>query len=325
VASAFYPVLLGVLLLAALIPAARGRERRVLRDGALLYALALICAYALRTPVGGNVDRLGALAAGPLAACALAYGARADRWRSYALAALAPFLLYWQVNAPLADFLSARTDPAVHASYYAPLLGELARLHVGYGARPARLEVVPTVDHWEARFVAPHIAIARGWERQLDTRRNAVFYAGPAPDAARMRAWLADEGVSLIALPDAPLDYSGKAEAALLRAGTLPYVRELWRSAHWRLFEVLGATGLAQAPAVLTQLGVDSFTLVAPSAGTFLARVRYTPYWRLAGHTGCIGRAGGDWSSLRVPRGGRFHAVIDFSLARVFDHSPRCG
>ena len=325
VASAFYPALLGVLLVAALIPAARRDARRTLRDGALLYALALIGAYALRTPAGGNVDRLAALAAGPVAACALAYGAREDRWRAYALVALAPFLLYWQINAPLTDFLAARSDPSVHASYYAPLLGELERLHVGYGARPARIEVVPTVDHWEARFVAAHIAIARGWERQLDNRRNALFYASSAPDAARMRAWLSDEGISLIALPDAPLDYSGKAEAALLRSGELPYAREIWRSAHWRLFEVQGATGLARSPALLTQLDDGSFTLLAPSAGTFVARVRYTPYWRLSGHVGCIGQAAGGWTALRVPRGGRFHAVIDFSFARVLDHSPRCG
>ena len=65
----------------------------------------------------------------------------------------------------------------MHASYYAPLLGELQRLRVGYGARPARIEAVPTVDHFEARFLALHVALARGWERQLDNRRNALFYA----------------------------------------------------------------------------------------------------------------------------------------------------
>ena len=41
------------------------------------------------------------------------------------------------------------------ASFYTPLLGELRRLDVGYGARPARIEIVPTAAHWEARWVAP--------------------------------------------------------------------------------------------------------------------------------------------------------------------------
>src|SRR5439155_4327946 len=136
VASAFYPALAGVLLIAALIPAAGGEGTRVLRAGALLYALALVGAYALKTPVGGNVDRLGALVAGPVAACALAGGGRRSRrdWRARALVVLAPFLLYWQATAPVTDFLAAASDPGVHASYYAPLLRELDRLQVGYGA-----------------------------------------------------------------------------------------------------------------------------------------------------------------------------------------------
>jgi len=169
------------------------------------------------------------------------------------------------------------------------------------------------------------VAIARGWERQLDNRRNALFYAGSArPDAAALRAWLTDEAISLVALPDAPLDYSGKAEARLLRAGALPYVRELWRSTHWRLFAVSAASALAEPPAVLTRLGADSFTLRAPRAGTFTVRVRFTPYWRLASGSGCVRRAAGDWTALQVARAVSLHVVIDFSLERVFDHGPRC-
>ncbi|HWX74413.1 MAG TPA: hypothetical protein VNZ05_03850 [Solirubrobacteraceae bacterium] len=325
VASAFYPALAGVLLIALLIGPARAPNARLLRDGALLYSLALLGAYVLRTPVGGNVDRLGALAAGPLAACALAYPREASAaWRARALVLLAPALLYWQANAPAADFRSALSDPAVNASYYAPLLGELGRLGVGYGARPARIEVVPTVDHWEARFLAARIPIARGWERQLDSRRNALFYEG-ALGAARLHAWLADEAISLIALPDAPLDYSGKAEARLLRGGGLPFASEIWRSAHWRLFAVGGASPLAQPPALLTGLSSDSFTLAAPSAGTFLVRVRYTPYWKLSTGAGCVQRGAGDWTALAAPRAGAYRVVIGFSLARVFEHSARCG
>lgn len=327
VASAFYPALAGVLLIAALIPASESEGARVLRAGAALYALALIGAYVLKTPVGGNVDRLGALVAGPVAACALAARARGQGrdWRRRALVVLAPFLLYWQATAPVTDFLAAASDPAVHASYYAPLLRELDRLQVGYGAHPARIEVVPTVDHWEAQFVASRVAIARGWERQLDNRRNALFYRGSRPlDPARLRAWLADEAVSLIALPDAPLDYSARAEAKLLRQGPPPFLREVWRSAHWRLFAVLDATALGQPPAVLTRLRSDSFTVQAPSAGTFTVRVRFTPYWKLTGGSGCVRRARGDWTQLQLARGGSVRVVIDFSLARVFGHGPRC-
>ena len=180
VASAFYPALAGVLVIALLIPS----EQRVLRLGAWLYALAMIGAYLIPSAVGGNADRLGALVAGPVAACALAAagtGAARAR-RAGTLLVLAPFLLYWQANAPVADFAAASSDPATNSSYYTPLLGELRALGIGYGARPTRLEVVATVDHWEARFVAPHVMIARGWERQLDRLRNGLFYQ-PADSA----------------------------------------------------------------------------------------------------------------------------------------------
>jgi hypothetical protein len=135
-----------------------------------------------------------------------------------------------------------------------------------------------------------------------------------------------------VALPDAPLDYSGKAEARLLRAGDRSeigqrapsYLQEIYRSAHWRLYAVLGATALAQPPAVLTQVGSDSFTLQAPSAGDFLVRLHFSPYWALAGGHGCVARAAGDWTAVRARGGGRLHVVIRFSLARVFSRGPRC-
>jgi hypothetical protein len=316
--SSFYPALIGALFILAVIPA----SQRAVRNGALLYAAALLGAYVLPTAVGGNADRLGALFAGPLAACVLATrGRRAARL----LVAVAPLLIYWQVNAPLDDFSAAHSDPAVNSSYYAPLLDELRALGVGYAARPARIEVVPANDHWEARWVAPFIPLARGWERQLDTRENALFYEESKPlTAARYRAWLSEEAVSYVALPDYALDYSAKAEARLLRGGPPGYLREVWRSAHWRLFAVIGARALAEEPATLTAISTDSFTLEAPSAGAFTVRVHFTPYWALQSGLGCVSRAPGDWTEVRARAPGRLRVGIVFSLARVFDRGSRC-
>jgi hypothetical protein len=318
VASAFYPALVGVLVIGAVMPP----RQRVLRIGTALYALTLIGCYVVPSAVGGNADRLGALVAGPVAACVLA---GEPGWRRWLLVVLAPFLLYWQANAPVADFAAASSDPAVHASYYTPLLGELHALGVGYGARPARIEVVPTVDHWEARWVAPHAMIARGWERQLDQDRNGLFYDDSAPlTAARYRRWLGANAISYVALPDAPLDYSAKAEAHLLRAGRLGYLQEVWRSAHWRLFAVLGARPLVSAPGRLTSVGSDDLTLYAPRPGAYTVRVRFTPYWAVASGVGCVSRSPAGWTLLDARRAGNLHVVIDFSLARVFSHGPRC-
>jgi hypothetical protein len=333
VASAFYPALAAVLLIAVLIPP----QRRALRIGALLYAAALTGSYLIPTAVGGNVDRLGALVAGPVAACVLAGAAAIDR-RALLLVVLAPALLYWQANAPVADFAAAASDPAVKASYYTPLLGELSTLGAGYGTHPARIEIVPTVDHWEARWMAPKVMLARGWERQLDRLHNGLFYSSAPVTAGRYRAWLSEQAVSYVALPDAPLDYSAKSEARLLRGssagGTLPgggtgtsppsYLREIWRSPHWRLYTVLGATPLVAAPGALTQASSDSFTLSAPSPGAFTVRLHFSPYWALASGSGCVARAAGDWTEVRARHSGSLRVVIRFSLGRIFSDGARC-
>ena len=177
----------------------------------------------------------------------------------------------------------------------------------------------------EARFLALRVPIARGWERQLDRQRNALFYQRTAAlTPERYRAWLQRQAISYVALPDAPLDYSAKREAQLIRAGALPYLREVWRSAHWRLFAVREAVALSQPPSVLQRLGHDYFTVYAPAAGTFTVRVRFTPYWALASGHGCVRRAPGGWTELESPRPATVHVVIDFSLMRTFDRGPRC-
>jgi hypothetical protein len=297
----------------------RDAVNRLLLAGTLLYALALLGSYAIPSAVGGNVDRLGALLAGPVLACVLA--PRHPRL----LLVLAPLFLYWQLTAPLTDFASAASDPAVNASYYSPLLGELRTLGVGYDARPVRIEIVPTVDHGEARWMAPHVMLARGWERQLDQKDGPLFYdeASTPLTPARYRAWLSENAVSYVALPDAPLDYSAKGEAKLLNTPPA-YLRELWRSAHWRLFAVLGARPLAQAPATLTSATTDSFTLSEPRPESTTVRIRFTPYWTIVDGHGCVREAPGGWTEVQARSAGEVRVGIDFSLGRIFSHGPRC-
>jgi len=319
VASAFYPALAAVIAVGLMLP----REQCALRIGALLYALALLGAYVVPSAVGGNVDRLGALAAGPLAVCALLDAS--PRWRRAAAVVLVAPLLYWQVNAPLTDFVSTRSNPAVEASYYRPLIGELKALGVGYGARPVRIEVVPTVDHWEARYVAPAAMIARGWERQLDRYRNPLFYEEGPIAASTYRLWLAAQAISYVALPDAPLDYSGKAEARLVRSPEASrFLQEVWRSEHWRLFAVVHPQPLAEPAATLTDASTDSFVVHAPFAGPYTVRLRFSPYWSLQSGSGCVEEGPEGWTAVRVPRAETVRVGISFSLARIFSHGARC-
>ena len=107
---------------------------------------------------------------------------------------LAPALVYWQIETPLNDLASLAGDPSVNASYSRPLLAELE--HRAHGA-PLRVEIPMTGAHREAAFLPGQgpILLARGWERQLDTRDAALFYedASPPLTAAAYKAWLREK------------------------------------------------------------------------------------------------------------------------------------
>jgi hypothetical protein len=354
--SVFWPGVGGVVLIALLLRRCAGAELsvravRALTWGAWLYALALIGSYVLHTPVGSNAARLGALLGAPLVAGVLWEHRRnpksegPDRNREthafgpsprfgqpawgrlrhpLALLALAPVLLYWQLETPINDVSELLGDPSVNASYYAPLLGEL---QARSGGAPLRVEVPMVGTHWESVYLPEHgsILLARGWERQLDTRYGALFYAerGHPLTPATYRAWLSENAVSYVALPDVRLDFAGAAEGRLIAHG-LPYLREVWRSAHWRLYAVRGAPELAQAPARLVDVGSDSFTLLAPRAGSYVVRVHFTPYWALEAGHGCVRSAPGGWTTVQARAAGTIRVGIDFSLGRIFNQGARC-
>ncbi len=317
--SAFWPALAGViaiaLVLARLHEELAQRTQTALWWGAWLYAVALVGSYALHTPVGSNAARLGQLLAAPLVA-----GALWER-RRLALALVAPLLLYWQLETSLGDYTAAANDPSDNASYYTPLLAELHTLARG---APLRVEIPQTETHWEAVYVpgSGDVTLARGWERQLDTRYAALFY-GKRLTATAYREWLAENAVAYVALPDTSLDFAAEAEGSLVADG-LPYLHEVWRARDWRLFAVRDATPLAQPPAQMSALGVDSFTLRAPVAGRFVVRVRFTPYWALSSGAGCVSEAPGGWTTVQAARAGTITVGIDFAVARIFEHGPRC-
>jgi hypothetical protein len=231
--SSFWPAFVAVLLFAALLP--RGplspRAHRGLRTGAALYALALAASFAIATPMGGNAARLG-----PELAPALLVGVLWER-RRLALALLAPAILYWQLNTPVGDYSLIAGQASANASYYTPLVAELGGLSHD---RPTIVEIPLTATHMEAAYVAGHdgVELARGWDRQLDTRYAALFY-GPGPTPAAYGSWLRENRVAYVALPDAEPDYSARGEVALIRGG-LPYLREIWHAPRWRLFRVIG-------------------------------------------------------------------------------------
>jgi hypothetical protein len=313
-----------------------GREQRELRIGALLYLAAIGVSFGLTSPMGGNVVRLGAVFGGPLLLCAVAArtggvraafaGAGGAALRGLArrrielgvLTLTLAGMLAWQWNAPVREIAKSVDDPLSHGSYYAAVLSFLEHHQNPIG----RVEVPFTLSHWEAAFIAPHVPLARGWEKQLDARYDKLFFHQPLP-AARYHGWLRALGVRYVALPDAQFDPSSRGEVRDLRRG-LPFLHEVWSDAHWRVFALTDPVRLAQGPARLTALGEEGFSLRARRAGRVLVRVHYTPYWAVSAGTACVGPGPEGFTEVIATHGGPVRVGISFSLARIFSHGLRC-
>jgi hypothetical protein len=284
---------------------------QALRAGIVLYIAGCVAAFVASTAVGSNAARLGSLMAGPLAA--LLWWRR----RPVLLAVAALPLLFLQWEAPVRDVWHSTGDPSVSRAYYQPLLAFLRK----QPGPPFRIEIPFTRFHWEAYEVAPHFPLARGWERQLDVKYNNLFYGGRLTPAT-YKAWLHKLAVRFVALPDADLDFSAKAEAALIRSG-LPYLHLVMRSRHWKVYAVSDPTPIVQGPATLEAFGPDSLTLHAKRPGTVLVRVRFTPYWALDPGSGCVA-PDGDFTKLTLRAGGLVKMITRFSFDRIQATSPRC-
>ena len=301
--SAWWP--LAVFCTLALLATRASGEREVRAVVAVYLGLAT-AAWLVSTPVGGNMTRLGALFGGPVLLAVLLARAPQRLRAPVAVAALAAGLA-WQVVSPVRQVTESLGDPATERSFYEPLKAWLA----SRGAEHDRIEIPHTFNHWEAAYVAPDFALARGWLRQLDRERNGIFYDGREPTHARYRQWLHDNGIRWVAASDARLDYSAVDEDRLVRERP-PYLRLRARLAHWEVYEVVGSSGLVNGPARLAALGPESFTLAFDRAGPALVRVRYTPYWQVAAGTACVGAAG-DWTLVRARRPGNVRISTSFS------------
>ena len=275
------------------------RQERALRNAARLYVFAIAVSFVLRSPMGGNVGRLGECPAIPLVVCLL--------WphRRWLLVVVAVPLGLWQWTPAWAAMTQNGRDPSTHRAYYQPLVAYLE----AHGQPPGRVEVVPTRLHWEAAYVAPDVALARGWERQLDTADNPLFYTDGALTAASYRGWLVDNGVRYVALSDAPLDYAAVGEAQLVQTGVAGLV-PVWRNANWRVFEVAGSPGIVQGPGRLVSLDGDHVVLDATGPGPILVRVHYSSDWSVVGGGGCVAKAQGDWTTVNASGPGQIRLEL---------------
>jgi hypothetical protein len=336
-ATSFAATAIVVLAFAWAVPRGYGE----LRLGAAIYLLACLVFLLVRSPMGSNVERYGVLLAGPLIVCWLGGSRRArtratmigqgrSRGRRRArggplaagganagLLALALWIA-WAGWGPVRETLAVAGNASTSAAYYTPV----ERFLEQHASTPVRLEVPLTRSHWETAELAPRVSLARGWEKQLDTRYDGVLLSHSL-DAASYERWLRQQAVSYVALPDAKLDPSSAREGRLIEAG-LPYLHEVFKSRHWRIYAVASPTPIASGPGTLSSLGHDSFALDARSRGSFLVRVHYTRYWTLSQGAGCVAAAPGGWTRVVARQPGRLVVKARFSLARAFGDVGSC-
>jgi hypothetical protein len=322
------------LLFCAVIASPLVRATTAVRIAALLYAASSLLSFVIPNPLGGNAVRLAESVGIPLLACfvtapegglpRLALPRRLPRRLQpspqvyrYAGVLLIPFIV-WQW-APGLHVSADRSSPSSQAGFYTPMVRQVADRHPG----PVRVEVVPTARHWEAAYVASSLSLARGWERQLDTADNPLFYTPGLLTPVSYRQWLVANGVSYVALPNAPLDYAGQPEARLLAAGHVAGLRVVWSTSNWRLWEVVGSPGLLSGPGRLTSLASNQVTLTAARAGQLTLRVRYTPYWSVPSGDACLtpGPAPHAWTEVTVSR----PEAVTLSESVVPHGVPICG
>jgi hypothetical protein len=196
-------------------------------------------------------------------------------------------------------------NPSFQATFYQPLLGYLERADRPLG----RIEAVPTAFHWESAYIAPYLPIARGWERQLDTENNALFYTAGRLTKTRYRAWLIANGVRFVALADVPLDYAAKAEARLLGSGVAGLV-PVWHNAHWRVWRVAGAPGLVSGPARLISSSGEDLRLRISGPGSIVVRERYVSDWHVVQGSAALSEAPGGWVRVNARRAGALELRI---------------
>lgn len=268
-----------------------------------IYLAAVVAGYLVPSGVGENIARLR-FAALPLALLAVAL----RRWRPLPLCLVCLGLAAaWNVSPLAASWAHASADPSARRAYWAPAVAYL-RAHLGSSYR---VEVVDTVGHWGAVYLPERgIPIARGWFRQDDFPQNSVLYGRLGPRA--YLAWLRGLGVRYVVLTAAPLDYSARAEAALVLSGRSG-LHGAFVTPDLRILEVPGARPIATGPAGARVVALDAAKVVLSlaAAGTYRVAVRWSPYWLPS--AGCAAAGADGMVRLHVARPAR--VVLRFRVA----------
>ena len=336
--SAILPLIIGAVVVAF----APGRWRTV-RTGGAVYVVAVLLAWLIPSPIGTNISRLG-LIFGGVALVAAAVGAWRTSWvgRRLGTALVATLLgmaiatsTIWQVATAALDAVSTAPSQAWTADLD-PLLAQLEKRD----AQLTRVEVVPTKSHREAAAIAPHVPLARGWNRQADAERNPIFYRDRPLRAPAYQRWLQRWAVGYVVLSTATPDAAAVEETQLVKGG-LPYLRPVWSDANWSLYQVQHPTPLVTPPARIVGFDPAEISVYTPQPGRFVIRVAASPWLSLVQEgevdqqqggllldQPCLSHVNGedpgradrtnapDWLVLHAPHAGTYHIAAPYKVPR---------
>ncbi|MFC7306227.1 MFS transporter [Streptomyces monticola] len=335
--TAVLPLLFGVAIY-LLVPA----DWRTVRLTAGVYVIGVLLATALDSQIGSNITRLPMLFAGVVLIAALPFTvARSRKW--YAVLVAFVSLTAW-IGFKSVDDVVHTTPEASWARELAPLVNQLQNAD----AEKGRVEVVPARSHREASALAPYVNLARGWNRQADMERNPLFYDDTL-NSANYREWLRRWAVHYVVLPKGEPDGDGgQRERELVQKGQ-PYLKQIWGDTNWQLFEVTGATPLADPPATVQRAEQGEWTITVKTPGRVLIRIPYSPWLGLVDPdgkgvqapreteeskarpdgepksyrnvSGCLAETAADgfgdrWTELLAPRAGTYRLAAPYQLPR---------
>jgi hypothetical protein len=292
---------------------------RVLRWVFVVYLIGAFFVFAVPSAVGENVARLRFVSL-PVAVLALSL----RRWRPLPLVLPALLLaVSWNITPLAFSFVSSENDQAAKAAYWQPAISYLhEHLSPSY-----RVEAVDTAGHWDAVYLPrAGVPLARGWFRQNDFPQNKILYTDDALGRQAYLAWLHSLGVRYVVLTDAPLDYSARREAQLLRSGRSG-LTVVMHSSHLTIFAVPSPRRLITGPsrARVVALTETRVTVAVGAAGAYRLAIRYSPYWSAS--SGCLDPSPDGMISLRLPAAGavelHFHVNARRALAAFAGERPQ--
>jgi hypothetical protein len=287
-----------------------GRAVPLVRWVAIVYVVLALGAFVVRSPLGGNVVRLGWLLAGPTAALTL------RRHRRAMIPVIVIASLIW--NGEYISMAFRPADRTASASYYDSLVTYLDTL-----PQPLRIEVVPTHTFAHADTLALRIGgIARGWETQLDRELNPEFYAGRL-DAVTYHGWLLEHAVSIVALPLGRLRDRSQDEADVIRSKP-DFLREVFVNDDWKVYAVVDALPLADNGATVVDVQPDELTVDATRTGWTTVKFRFTDLYTVSDGASCIRPADDGWIEVFVERPGRIRLTITLSTDALLRRGSKC-